>query len=521
MPVFWKPKIHQNAILIAIICFGAYLRFDRIEYKVFWQDEVYSAIRVSGRATHDVIEWGKTLIDGPTLTAKDLLALQQLDKEHGFRDILTSSLSNPHCPIYYIVLRAWALLFGDSVTALRSFSAFISVLTLVALFAWCRREFTDQRIAPLAVALFAVSPFQVLYAQETRMYSLLTLLVILSSLTLQRALEDNCLCRRIAYGIALTLGLLTHILFVLVLVSHVAFLVIQALRTRSINMRLCNPLLTIAVAGTISAPWLWRLLTSNILETHETAVAIDPQVLVHSWANLVTRFISDLHLHYEAASYLVPFSVGIVIAGIVVFRFAEPVKTRDLILALLLIPLLAVVIPDLIRGGSRSTVIRYLTPFGVALNVVLSYLVAFLVASTHKWRERLGWSLVAALLCVGIASNLKNRSWEIGNKTAFGTKDLPQVISELGSVQSPHIVTSLDLVPLLSLAHNLNPHTKIRFVSETAFETKVCSSTSEPHTDIFYLAPRAIGTHVVQPMLTNAMPLLGDSTELQLWKIQC
>ena len=48
------------------------------------------------------------------------------------------------------------------------------------------------RAAALAgTALFALSPFAIFYASEARAYALMTLLVVLSTLSLLRALETN------------------------------------------------------------------------------------------------------------------------------------------------------------------------------------------------------------------------------------------------------------------------------------------------------------------------------------------
>ena len=51
---------------------------------------------------------------------------------------------------------------------------------------------TVGRTAALAgTALFALSPFAIFYASEARAYALMTLLVVLSTLSLLRALETN------------------------------------------------------------------------------------------------------------------------------------------------------------------------------------------------------------------------------------------------------------------------------------------------------------------------------------------
>src|SRR5215467_4834715 len=91
-------------------------------------------------------------------------------------------------PLYYFLLHVWTDVFGTSNLAVRSLSGVLSVATLVPM--W----FAGRRIAGraggwIAVLILASSPFAITFGSETRMYSLVMLLVTVGYLALRRLLE--------------------------------------------------------------------------------------------------------------------------------------------------------------------------------------------------------------------------------------------------------------------------------------------------------------------------------------------
>ncbi|RME44957.1 MAG: hypothetical protein D6791_11950, partial [Chloroflexi bacterium] len=93
--------------------------------------------------------------------------------------ITRSAAADIHPPFYYYVLRGWTALAGFSPTAVRSLSAFIGT-GLVALTWLLGRQLFGPAVGLVAAFLAAVSPFQVYYSQETRMYILVAMLGALS-----------------------------------------------------------------------------------------------------------------------------------------------------------------------------------------------------------------------------------------------------------------------------------------------------------------------------------------------------
>ncbi len=184
------------APLLLIVLLGAVLRFHRLAAQSFWNDEGNSA-RLSERSLSLIIEG----------TASDI-----------------------HPPLYYLILRGWRELVGESEWGLRSVSAFAGILTIPLTIAVARAIFPDQRrLLWLSGLLAALSPPLIYYSQEARMYELLALLGI-GSVWLLLRLADRWLrhkpavSRAVPYVFALAAGLYTHYFFPITLAAHAVWL---------------------------------------------------------------------------------------------------------------------------------------------------------------------------------------------------------------------------------------------------------------------------------------------------------
>ncbi len=82
-----------------------------------------------------------------------------------------------HPPLYYLLLHGWIALLGDGDLAVRALSASISLLAL-PLAALIGLRLSGRRLAVMFTWVLAVSPFFLRYGSETRMYSLIVVLVL-------------------------------------------------------------------------------------------------------------------------------------------------------------------------------------------------------------------------------------------------------------------------------------------------------------------------------------------------------
>ena len=105
-----------------------------------------------------------------------------------------------HPPLYFLLLKAWAAVFGVSEWALRGLSVLLGGVTIggIYLFTWeafrqpdeaAEQEARRHRLALFAAVAVAFSVFQVRWAWSVRMYTLGTALAAFSSWALFRALH--------------------------------------------------------------------------------------------------------------------------------------------------------------------------------------------------------------------------------------------------------------------------------------------------------------------------------------------
>ena len=117
--------------------------------------------------------------------ADEITTLIVADPSHSFREFWNLVLSDVHPPLYYLLMRGWCAVFGQSDLVARLPSVFFGVLTVgAATFA-----FPPQRFgARLALALLlALSPGAIEYSQEARSYSLLLFLSMVVTAACLRA----------------------------------------------------------------------------------------------------------------------------------------------------------------------------------------------------------------------------------------------------------------------------------------------------------------------------------------------
>jgi mannosyltransferase len=213
--------------------------------------------------------------------------------------ITRNAASDIHPPLYYYLLHGWLRLAGVDPAApapvgeaaARSLSALVGVGIVAATYLFARRFF-GPLTALLAGLLVAISPFQIYYAQEARMYILVTLFGLLSMLAYARLLAawETASARQMAgraalYLLATALAIYSHYFaFALLAAQNIAFVIWLLARNRPdetpgmyataspptrINR---SPIKTLllwaglqACVGLAYAPWLalsWRSLKS-------------------------------------------------------------------------------------------------------------------------------------------------------------------------------------------------------------------------------------------------------------------
>ncbi len=99
--------------------------------------------------------------------------------QFSWSEMIQSIQQNVHPPVYYVFLKLWAGVFGDSPDALRAFSVLCGVITVVLIGVLVREATDEDAESPregwfplLAAELYAINPMAIEQAQQARMYTL-------------------------------------------------------------------------------------------------------------------------------------------------------------------------------------------------------------------------------------------------------------------------------------------------------------------------------------------------------------
>src|SRR5687768_1179982 len=131
----------------ALVVLYAAVRLWHLDGSCLWFDEIFSV----HAAEH---EWGALF----GFVAQDLI----------------------HPPFFYLLLKVWITIGGESLFWLRLFPVFFSALALVPFLHLCRELKLKRETTLLALLFLAVNGSLIKYAQEVRMYAPLFFFSILS-----------------------------------------------------------------------------------------------------------------------------------------------------------------------------------------------------------------------------------------------------------------------------------------------------------------------------------------------------
>jgi mannosyltransferase len=184
-------------LLLLLVGLALALRFYRLDAQSLWYDEGFSVYLAR--------------MDLPDITARTAADIQP--------------------PLYYYLLHGWIDLLGDdSESALRGLSLLFGVLTVPLMYAVAWQLFRRRSAGLLAALFVAVSPLDIWYGQEARMYTLLTFLCLLSSYLLLLVIRARrtwqIVVLWIGYTLANVAALYTHYFAFFVLAFQAAYLLL-------------------------------------------------------------------------------------------------------------------------------------------------------------------------------------------------------------------------------------------------------------------------------------------------------
>jgi mannosyltransferase len=144
-------------LVIIITLIAGFLRVLLLGTKGMWLDETFS-VWIANHSVADMLQW-----------------IVRIDQ---------------HPPLYYLLLHYWIALTGDTIYSVRLLSVLFGAGTIPIIYLIGKRM-SDGVVGLAAAVLLALSLFNIYFAQETRMYTLLTFNAAVAIYALVRLLTDS------------------------------------------------------------------------------------------------------------------------------------------------------------------------------------------------------------------------------------------------------------------------------------------------------------------------------------------
>jgi uncharacterized membrane protein len=469
----WTQRRRLQFWLVTIVVWGIFFRFTNLGYKVFWEDEAFTALRISGYTHQEVVE--HLYVPGRSVTFAEMQPYLSPNSDKNLGDVIHGlAIEDPHVPVlYFILVRFWAQCFGGSIAVLRSLSAVFGVLCLPAFYWLCLELFRSRTVASMGMALMAVSPFHVLYSQEARSYSLWTLMILLSSALLLRSLRQPKPIHWLLYALSIAMGIYSHLFYIFVALSHGIY-VLRRERFRLSRIG-ATYLLATAVGLSTFVPWAIVLYANRVqaeamMLTAWRGVRFSGVSLMTMAAGNVSRLFFDVGVgsqdSFQTILPILPFLLGAI--GLVVYsiyfliRQAQP-SLGIFVLLLMGTSMVFFWISDAVIGGKISGMPRYSLALMIGIQLAVAYTFALQLPHLDK---QFGWKLlIGVVFCLNLFScavSMPEKIW--WNKAPQTTRDIPQVAAFINQADRPWVMTDLGFVNIPAIAHELRPEIRIQLV---------------------------------------------------------
>lgn len=448
-------KLTCGLILVGVIVVvGTAMHFVGLEQKYVWFDES-ATFRVVACVDEQKIK-GKILSQGQVL---DLLRLDRHNS--GIKESLAYNRSNysDQLPLYFVLLKPYAWLFGDTIGSLRAFSALWSVF-IPPLFYWLVLELTgSRRTALIGIAVISVSPFCMLYAAEARNYTLWLVPVLASYIALWRLASRKTLAQALCTGSLMAVAVSCHLATLLLMPGQLLFLLYQRVKLATIALTFSFPAL--AVMGCLIYKGDYQKVLGQVTTKSWASIPIDQRY----WFDLVEALLSRVFIDNgqdKEGIFAVAVLVMLFAAGCFFVKGMTASK-RAFVLAMFSSALILVSM-DAAMGGMRATVSRYQAVPIIAVYLAATLVIEFLVSQQRKLLKVCGAFLFTLVIGCGLWSE-----WRIADTKELWNHwqpvDVQKILPLLASSKHPLLLCSYSEVQL-AMAHFVPAHTRLTMLKK-------------------------------------------------------
>ncbi len=426
------------------------LRFAHLERRVYWFDEVVHTTQSFGYYKGDLQRAVRTADTPQPLSTLDQFLAPTPDRS-GLAAVQILSETEPQStPVHYLLNRWWSDLVGASVRNQRLLAAIFGLGLLPATY-WLSVEFQHlyPDISPLfpwlATLLVALSPIQVLYSREIRLYSLWVLLSTGTTAALLRAVRTRS---RLGWGLHGLLLIAATYTFPLEWVSVVGRSVWLIVTKRSHWRGLA---LSQGAALVAFIPWAIAI-QQNIHKMgnwRESPASL--QDLMSGWLVGHSLFVIDWFPITEAGSGTLSLVTGAVLAiatgALLYWLYKRHRSIFWLTCCVSIFPWLIWACQDVISGGIRSSwgCLRYYLPGNVLFSVIfaLGFAQLFQSSKFKGWRRAIAVLGLVLWVSAGLVSDMQIARSQT-SRFAFSSNEWVHWGRKIGKMPNPIIVIPKD-----------------------------------------------------------------------------
>ncbi|MFN6496175.1 MAG: glycosyltransferase family 39 protein [Nostoc sp. DedQUE01] len=519
-------------LILFLLTMSILFRFFNLDGKVYSYDETYTSLRISG---FTITEVKQQIFNNRVIAKESFAKFQGANPEKSLNDTIMSLAreDSQHTPLYYIIARLWTEIFGNSVTAIRSLSAFISLLVFPCVYRLCRELFDVPLPIPgVAIALMTISPIHLVYAQEAQEYILWLITILLSSASLLRAIKlqaqdkDELTKQQpdffgawSIYAITLAISLYTFLWSGFIALAHGIYVIATAKFQLTETVR--NYLLASLVSFLAFMPWMTVaiseffqfLISGEKTTTQSSLIPIIPFLLMQS-----SRIFFDINLTLQnPLTYLIT-PIFLILVGYAIYFLCLTTSSKVwlFIITLIVVPALPIILPYLNAGGIRSFTEPYLIPFYLGIQLAVAYLLATQLYNGSMSR-RSSWHIIMGLLIIcGLISYKVNSQAETWwNKSMnYGNLQFAQIINQSNS---PLLISnSLDnnYGHVFSLSYLLEPKARFLLVNNQ----KIPKIPKE-FADVFLLNPSDNWRERIEKKYNVKTDIVYGDNYYSVWKL--
>ncbi|WP_414549025.1 glycosyltransferase family 39 protein [Anabaena sp. CCY 0017] len=522
-------------LIIFLLAMGILFRFVNLEGKVYSHDETYTSLRISG---YTVDEVKQEIFNGRVISRESFARFQRPNLEKGFSGtIMSLATEDPqHPPLYYLIARLWVQIFGNSVVVIRSLSALISLLVFPCIYWLCRELFNVPLSVPwLAIALMAISPIHLLYAQEAQasILSLVTIILCSASLLQAMRLESKEHNQELApgqqipdrfaiwgiYVVTLVLSLYTSLWSIFVAVAQALYVITTTKFQISETVRAY--LIASSLGFLAFLPWI-MIVVANFLRFLISADVITTETslmpLIPVWRMQVSRLFFDLDFSLDdPLGYLISL-IFLTLVGYAIYFLCRTTNYKSwlFMILLIIIKFIPIMLPNLFLGGiflnsQENLILAYL-----GIQLAVAYLLATQIYNGIVLRRRI-WQvlLVLIIVCGLISSRVSYASETWWNKgVSYGN---PQVAKIINQGEQPLLISDAEGINygnVFSLSYLVQPKVRFQLVKGQDIPDIPIG-----FTDIFILNPSDIWRSNLETRYKSTTNVVYSDNYYLLWKL--